>query len=113
MVRTYSPKLVDLVNQDNGKYNLGIDLAKHCIAAGLNASYVAEVLETSRMTVHAWFRGGVIRPNTRAKIEVFIDILEEDTKRGLLPVNSLAQAKAYAEDILGRPLKSSSFKEPD
>jgi hypothetical protein len=31
----------------------------------------------------------------------------------LLPVNSLAQAKAYAEDILGRPLKSSSLKESD
>jgi len=113
MVRTYSPKLVDLVNQDNGKYNLGIDLAKHCIEAGLNASYVAEILETSRMTVHAWFRGGVIRPSTRTKIEVFIDILEEDKRRGLLPVNSLAQAKAYAEDILGRPLKSGLLKEPD
>jgi hypothetical protein len=113
MVRLYSPKLVALVNQDNGKYSLGIDLAKHCIEAGLNATYVAEILETSRMTVHAWFRGGTIRPNTRPKIEVFIDILEEDTRRGLLPVNTLAQAKAYAEDILGRPLKSSSLKASD
>ena len=109
----YSPKLVELVNQDNGKYNLGIDLAKHCIEAGLNATYVAEILETSRVTVHAWFRGGTIRPNTRPKIRVFIDILEEDTKRRLLPVNTLAQAKAYAEDILGRPLKRNSLKTPD
>ena len=44
MVRLYSPKLVALVNQDNGKYSLGIDLAKHCIEAGLNATYVAEIL---------------------------------------------------------------------
>jgi hypothetical protein len=30
------------------------------------------------MTIHSWFRGGVIRYAKRAKIEVFIKLVEED-----------------------------------
>lgn len=113
MPRPYSPALLERINQDDGKYSLGIDLAKHCVAAGLNATYIAAILETSRVSIHSWFRGGAIRHRTRPKVEVLIEILEEDMERGLLPVSGHVQAKAYAEGILGRPLDSKSLKASD
>ena len=113
MSRPYSPALLERINQDDGKYSLGVDLAKNCVAAGLNATYVAAILETSRVSIHSWFRGGAIRQRTRPKVEVLIEIIEEDTKQGLLPVSNHAQAKAYAEGILGRPLDSKSLKASD
>ena len=103
MARTYSPALRDAV-KDPVSYRLGTDLANTCIKANLPAIYVAEVFETSRQTIHAWFRGGAIRPKKRRKIEVFIQLVEEDMKKGLLPCKNLRDARAYLRDMIGTPV---------
>ena len=104
MPKSYS---TDLVNSVEGAstYKLGVDLASACIKARFPASYIAQVFDTSRQTIHAWFRGGYIRPKKRAKIETFIQLVEEDIKRGLLPCKNLKDARAYLKDMIGRPIK--------
>lgn len=105
MARTYSPELVEAV-RDPVSYRLGMDLANACIKANLPAVYVAQVFDTSRQTIHAWFRGGAIRPRKRRKIEVFIELLEEDLKKGILPCKNLRDARAYLRDMIGSPIKA-------
>jgi len=107
MARTYSPALKESV-KDPATYRLGTDLANVCIKANLPAVYVAQVFDTSRQTIHAWFRGGVIRAKKRRKIEVFIELLEEDLKKGVLPCKNLRDAKAYLRDMIGKPIKTAS-----
>ena len=104
MSRTYSTDLVDTV-KEVGPYRLGIDLADTCIKANFPASYIAQVFDTTRQTIHTWFRGGHIRHKKRAKIETFIQLVEEDFQRGLLPCKNLADARAYLKDRIGRPIK--------
>jgi hypothetical protein len=104
MSRPYSPKYKKLV-ETSKDYTLGIDLGKTCITANLPATYVAEVFDTTRMTIHTWFRGGVIRSSKRRKIEVFIELLEEDLNKGVLPAKTLKEARTYVEDMIGRPIK--------
>jgi len=106
MVAKYSAELVEAVRNAT-TYRLGLDLAATCIKANLPAVYVADALEVSRMTVHAWFRGGAIRPSRRGKIETFIRLVEEDTEKGLLPAKNLRDARAYLGDMIGRPIKAS------
>jgi hypothetical protein len=107
MSRGYSPELFDLI--DNASvYRLGIDLAKACISANLPAVYVAQVFEVTRATIHTWFRGGAIRPKKRPRIEIFISLVEEDLKKGILPCRNLRDAKAYLRDMVGRPIKAVS-----
>lgn len=101
MVRRYSTELKNLVGNAT-TYRLGLDLAATCIAANLPASYVAEVFEVTRATVHVWFRGGAIRPRKRPKIETFIKLVEDDTQRGLLPAKTLLDARHYLSDMIGR-----------
>lgn len=105
MTRTYSPELIEAVS-DPAVYRLGMDLANTCIKANLPAAYVAQVFDTSRQTIHAWFRGGVIRPRKRQRVEVFITLLEEDLKKGILPCRNLRDAKAYLRDMAGKPIKA-------
>jgi len=104
MARTYSPKYKELINSKRA-YSLGIDLGKTCVKANIPATYVAEIFNTTRMTIHAWFRGGVIRPSKRRKIEVLIELMEEDFERGVLPVKTLKEARTYVEDMIGHPTK--------
>lgn len=104
MTRPYSPELKELVIKSKG-YKLGIDLSKICMSANLPATYVAEILDTTRMTIHSWFRGGAIRSSKRRKIEVFIELMEEDFKSGVLPAKTLKEARTYTEDMIGRPIK--------
>jgi hypothetical protein len=104
MSRPYSPKYKELVETAKN-YTLGIDLGKTCMKANLPATYVAEIFDTTRMTIHSWFRGGVIRSTKRRKIEVFIELLEEDMIKGDLPAKSLKEARTYVEDMIGRPIK--------
>ena len=104
MARSYSPDLVDLV-ANAGVYRLGLDLAGVCIKANLPAGYVAQVFGVSRMAVHTWFRGGTIRPKKRPKVEIFIQLVEEDIKRGLLPCKNLRDAQAYLRDMIGQPIQ--------
>jgi hypothetical protein len=84
MSRPYSPALLNRV-QTASVYKLGLDLAVTCIDANLPASYVAQVFNTTRMTLHSWFRGGEIRFKKRERVELFIKLVEEDMARGLLP----------------------------
>jgi hypothetical protein len=104
MPRTYSTDFVDTV-QGASSYRLGIDLAATCIKAKFPAAYVAQVFNTSRQTIYSWFRGSPIRFKKRAKIETFIELVEEDLKRGLLPCKNLADARAYLKDMIGHPIK--------
>lgn len=104
MSRPYSPEFKKLIAHSRS-YKLGIDLGKTCVKAGLPATYVAEVFDTTRMTIHSWFRGGVIRSTKRRKIEVFIELLEEDMDKGALPAKTLKEARTYVEDMIGRPIK--------
>lgn len=106
VIRRYSPALVESV-QSPAVYRLGTDLASVCIKANLPAVYVAQVFDVSRQAVHAWFRGGAIRPKKRARIEVFIELVEEDLKKGILPCKNLRDAKAYLRDMIGKPIKAS------
>ena len=104
MSRTYSTDLVDTV-KETSTYRLGVDLADMCIKANIPASYIAQVFNTTRQTIHTWFRGGHIRHKKRAKIETFIQLVEEDMERGLLPCKNLADARAYLKDMIGHPIK--------
>ena len=81
MARTYSPALQEAVNY-RGPYNLGRELGKVCIEANIPATYVAFMLSTTRPTIHAWFRGGVIRDSKKHMIEVLIRLMEKDLKAG-------------------------------
>ena len=111
MARTYSPALQEAVNY-RGPYNLGRELGKVCIEANIPATYVAFMLSTTRPTIHAWFRGGVIRDGKKHMIEVLIDLMEKDLKDEVLPVDSLKKARAYCEEMVGRPMTSAGAK-PD
>ena len=104
MSKSYSTDLVEAV-EGASTYKLGVDLASACIKARFPASYVAQVFDTTRQTIHTWFRGGFIRQKKRAKIETFIELVEEDIKRGLLPCENLKDARAYLKDMIGRPIK--------
>ena len=111
MARTYSPALQEAVNY-RGPYILGRELGKVCIEANIPATYVAFMLSTTRPTIHAWFRGGVIRDSKKHMIEVLIRLMEKDLKDEVLPVDSLKKARAYCEEMVGRPMTSAGAK-PD
>lgn len=110
MVAKYSAKLVEAV-RGSTEYKLGIELADTCIAANLPATYVAQVLGVSRMSLHTWFRGGAIRPSKRDRVNVFIDIVQDDLKKGVLPVRTLAQARTYLGDMTDKPIVTAATKE--
>jgi len=110
MSRRYSPDLIEAV-LNPAVYHLGTDLAKVCIEANLPAAYIAQVFGTTRMTVHTWFRGGAIRFKKRSKVEVFIQLVEEDIKRGILPVKTLSDARTYLQDMVDNPIEKVNAKQ--
>jgi len=85
-------------------YRIGYRMAKLCVAANLPAKYVAEAVEVSRATVHNWFRGAVLRGKNEDIALAFIRLIEKDLEAGVLPVKSVKGAKAYIEDMIGRPI---------
>lgn len=103
MPRTYSEELIELVKNSNPN-KTGIALASACIKANLPAKYVAVVLNVTRMTLYSWFRGKPIREKNRVVAEVFTDLVESDTAKGLLPAKNTAEAKAYLEDMIGQKI---------
>jgi hypothetical protein len=103
MPRTYSKELIKLVKNSNPN-KTGIALASACINANLPAKYVAVVLNVTRMTLYSWFRGKPIREKNRLVAEVFTDLVESDTAKGLLPAKNTAEAKAYLEDMIGEKI---------
>jgi hypothetical protein len=72
-----------------------------CVEANLPAAYVAKVLETSRTTVYSWFRGQGIREERRARVETFIDLVEKDMEGGVLPAQTILDAKHYLRELSG------------
>jgi len=84
----------------------GIALGMACVNANLPAKYVALALGVSRMTVFSWFRGKPIRIKNLHKVEVFTDLVESDTAKGILPAKTKAAAKAYLEEMVNRPLEA-------
>ena len=77
--------------------SVGVQLAKVCVRAELPSLYIAEVFNVSRMSIHSWFRGGVIRDKNSVKIERFIELIEEDLANGSLPAMNLPHARTYLE----------------
>jgi hypothetical protein len=53
------------------------------------------------MTLYSWFRGKPIRFKNQQLVEVFTDLVESDTAKGLLPAKNTADAKAYLEEMIG------------
>lgn len=80
---------------------LGVQLGRLCVEANLPAAYVAKALETSRISVYNWFRGRGIREGKRKTIEVFMDLVRQDMKSGYLPAQTVIDAKAYIESMIG------------
>lgn len=103
MPRTYSKELVKMVEAGNPHYP-GVALAKACIAANLPSKYVAVALNVTRMTLYSWFRGKPIRFKNQQLVEVFTDLVESDTAKGLLPAKNTLHAKEYLEDMIGKKI---------
>jgi hypothetical protein len=103
MSRSYSDKFVIELRKADPD-NPGIALGLACVNANLPAKYVADALGVTRMTVFSWFRGTRIRIKTLQRVEVFTDLVESDTAKGRLPARTKAEARAYLEEMIGRPL---------
>ena len=100
MARSYSHQFLLSLQKADGD-RLGVKLGRLCVEANLPASYVAKALETSRISVYNWFRGGGIREDKRKVIEVFMDLVQEDMKNGVLPATNVITAKLYIESMIG------------
>lgn len=104
MSRNYSEEfLIQLFKDTSG--SPGIALARACVRANLPAKYVAVVLNTTRMTIHGWFRGKPIRNKNKQVVEAFMRLLEKDTESGRLPAKSVADAKTYLGEMIGKEIK--------
>lgn len=112
MTRPYSAELLKAIN-DRSFYALGKELGRVCVKANLPAGYVSQVFDTSRQTIHMWFRGGAIRKHKHHRIEVFIQLVEEDLEAGILPCRNLRDARAYLRDMGGKPILPVHSKAPD
>jgi hypothetical protein len=104
MPRTYSKEFISKLGTLRPFDTTGIQLAKACIRANIPALYVATALEVTRMTVHSWFRGNPIRDKKRRMVAVFTELIEEDLDNGILPAKTVAQAKKYIEDMIGKKI---------
>jgi hypothetical protein len=100
MPRNYSEKFLTELFSPGAKSD-GEIFAKACIKAKLPANYVAKAIGVSRITVHAWFRGQPIRRKNGKTVDAFMNLLEKDTKAGILPVKGVRQAKEYIENMVG------------
>jgi len=103
MPRTYSQEFINQVKQQDPN-EAGIALAQACVGANLPAKYVAVALKVTRMTVYSWFRGKPIRDKNRKLVEVFTDLVESDTAKGMLPARNTLEAKAYIEEMIGQKI---------
>ena len=98
MSRPYSQEFIDYVMKTDSEHP-GADLAKLCIRANLPSAFIADHLGVSRMTVYAWFRSKPIRFKNRLSVESLIQRLEDDLKRGVLPVDTKKGAKEYLAEL--------------
>jgi hypothetical protein len=105
MPRPYSEKFLLELHRSSDPNRAGVRLAKACVDANLPAKYVADVLGVTRMTVYSWFRGKPLRDKNQRLVETFTELVERDLQGNVLPVMTIAAAKVYLEDMVGRPLK--------
>jgi hypothetical protein len=103
MPRTYSQEFVDQVKKQDPN-EPGIALAQACVNANLPAKYVAVALKVTRMTLYSWFRGKPLRHKNKQLAEVFTDLVESDTAKGMLPAKNTQEAKAYIEEMIGQKI---------
>jgi len=100
MPRPYSEKfLLGLQQADANR--LGVRLGRLCVEANLPAAYVAKAMEISRISIYHWFRGKGISEDKRSTVEVFMDLVTEDMKRGILPAKGNVDAKLYIQSMIG------------
>lgn len=98
MARPYSERfLLDLHKADPTR--IGVQLGKVCVKANLPTSYVAEVFEVSRMSIHNWFRGQYVREKNYERIAKFIGQVDKALERGVLPAPTMKVAKNYLDAI--------------
>ncbi len=99
-MRSYGQKfLLELRDADPAR--LGVQLGRLCVDANLPALYVAKVLQVSKTTIYAWFRGQYIREQKRATVEAFIALVQKDMEAGLLPCKTTLDAKTYLSRMIG------------
>jgi hypothetical protein len=103
MARPYSKEFIDEVFSKN-THRIGVQLAQECVKANLPAKYVAQALNVSRITIHNWFRGAILRGKNEELALALISLIRKDTETGDLPVKSLKDAKTYLENMIGKPL---------
>jgi hypothetical protein len=101
MPRTYSEDLMLSISKAPTD-TPGAELARVCIDAKLPAKYIAEVFGVSRMTVHSWFRGSLIRANSVKRIKALLIQIHKDTESGRLPSKNLTDAKAYLRGFMNQ-----------
>lgn len=104
MSRPYSTKFLSELENADDSYRIGYKMAKLCVSANLPAKYVGAALEISRATVHNWFRGAIPRGKNQDMALAFIRLIQKDLDAGVLPAKSVKEAKAYIEDMIGRPI---------
>lgn len=100
MARPYSEKFL-LELSESTSDNLGIQLARLCVKANLPATYVAVALETTKTTVYSWFRGQGVREEKRKTVETFIQLMQEDLEKEVLPAKTVKDARQYIHQVTG------------
>tara|TARA_R110000787_G_scaffold171692_2_gene284334 strand:- start:198 stop:497 length:300 start_codon:yes stop_codon:yes gene_type:complete len=94
MARPYSDKfLIGLQTADDTR--AGIQLAKACVKANIPLLYIAKHFNVTRMAVHGWFRGTYIQERNLIKVLNFIEEIEKDLDKGILPATSAKKARVY------------------
>ena len=103
MAFKYSSAFVEAV-QDAPVRSLGQELGLLCVQGNLRATYVAQVLNVTRMTVHLWFRGSSISPGKHFTVKALVKILKEDLENGTLPVKTAQAGRAYLQEMSNAPI---------
>jgi hypothetical protein len=99
-MRSYSNKFL-LELRDADPTRVGVQLGRVCVDANLPAVYVAKVLEVSKTTVYAWFRGQYVHEKNRSTVEAFISLVKKDMEGGVLPAKDFTDAKLYLSEMVG------------
>ena len=101
-MRSYGQKFL-LELRDADPTRLGVQLGRLCVDANLPAVYVSNVLDVSKTTVYAWFRGQYIREQKRKTVEAFMSLVQQDMEAGALPAKTPLDAKIYLAKLVGGP----------
>jgi len=99
-MRSYGEKFL-LELRDADPTRLGVQLGRLCVDANLPAMHVAKVLNVSKTTVYAWFRGQYIREQKRKTIEAFASLVRKDMEAGVLPAKTSLDARVYLSKMVG------------